>query len=273
MTKPYGYRSDPWEGLRRFTAARIALGRAGGSVPTNEMLRFQMHHARAIDAVYADFDVTSVMGALEQDGRHVLAVSTRATDRLVFLQRPDYGRRLDDESRERLTAYANGTPSPDVIIAVVDGLSGPAVNRHAVPVIQRLVPTLTAERITVGPIVLVRQGRVALQDEIGAALGARVVVSLIGERPGLGTPDSLGAYLVYDPRPGATDANRNCVSNIRPEGLPYEAAAGALHWLITESLRRKISGVQLKDDRQLVLPTAHEALPHEDGGSNPANTA
>jgi ethanolamine ammonia-lyase small subunit len=156
---------------------------------------------------------------------------------------------LDEASRARLREAVRG--APDVLIAIVDGLSAEAVHRHAAAVASRLMRRLREAGITVGPVPLVRHGRVALQDELGEIAGAKVVVSLIGERPGLGSPDSLGAYLVYGPRSGNTDANRNCVSNIRPAGLGYDAAADALEWLVTEALRRKVSGVSLKDDRVL----------------------
>lgn len=244
---------DPWERLREFTTARIALGRAGASVPTAELLSFQMHHARAVDAVYTELDREALAGELSREGLETIALDTRADSREVYLQRPDYGRRLCEESRTRLEALAAMHKPADVAIAVVDGLSATAIHRNAVPVAVGLGRSLKAAGFSLAPVPIVRYGRVALQDEIGAILKAQVVVSLIGERPGLGAPDSLGAYLVFNPRLGNTDANRNCVSNIRPEGLSHEAAAGTLHWLIAESLRRKISGVDLKDDRQLNL--------------------
>ncbi len=249
------YTADPWTNLRRYTAARIALGRAGCSLPTAAMLTFQMHHARAIDAVY-DTLSRELAWPLAAGNIETIELHTKAADRQTYLQRPDLGRCLSNESNRELKKRADNRAGTDVVIAIVDGLSATAVNRHAVPVTIGLRDRLEQSHISVGPVPIVVNGRVALQDEIGAILRARVVVSLIGERPGLGSPDSLGAYLVFDPRIGNTDANRNCVSNIRPEGLTYDAAIDALHWLITESLRRKISGVQLKDDRvQLIAPT------------------
>jgi ethanolamine ammonia-lyase small subunit len=249
-------RADAWGGLRRYTSARIALGRAGSSLPTRELLAFQADHARAIDAVYAEFDRESAGTALKREGIWSMALETRAESRAIYLQRPDYGRRLDEASRGRLADAMRDKPRPDALIAIVDGLSAEAVHRHAVAVATRLVRRLQDGGLTVAPIPLVRYGRVALQDELGEVAGAKVVVSLIGERPGLGTPDSLGAYLVYGPRMGNTDANRNCVSNIRPQGLAYDAAVETISWLVTESLRRKVSGVELKDDRRLVVPKA-----------------
>ena len=257
------YLSDPWERLREFTTARIALGRAGASVPTHELLAFQMHHARAVDAVYTELDRESLAGELSGKDLDSILLDTRANTRQVYLRRPDYGRRLSDESREKLEELAASQGSKDVVLALVDGLSATAIHRNALPVVSALSTSLGHSGFSVAPIPLVRYGRVAVQDEIGLILKARVVVSLIGERPGLGSPDSLGAYLVFNPRVGNTDANRNCVSNIRPEGLPYKAAIETLHWLITEALRRKISGVELKDDRQLNVLGA-SAAPHSE---------
>ncbi len=255
MTQPTkreaGIRPDPWSELRAYTSARIALGRAGSSLPTRELLSFQADHARAIDAVYTEFDRESTADALKREGIASVGLETRADSRAVYLQRPDLGRRLNDASRERLASAV--VSKPDVLIAIVDGLSAEAVHRHATEVATRLIQRLRDAGHSVGPVPLVRYGRVALQDEMGEIAGARVVVSLIGERPGLGTPDSLGAYLVYGPRMGNTDANRNCVSNIRPEGLAYDAAVDTITWLVTEALRRKVSGVELKDDRKPVV--------------------
>lgn len=244
---------DPWAGLRAQTSARIALGRAGSSLPTRELLSFQADHARAMDAVYAELDRAALAEALRAGGLDSVELETRAASRAVYLQRPDAGRRLDSKSRERLEKSRPGK-TPDVVIAIVDGLSSIAAQAHAALVAIELARRLRADGLTAAPVPLVRYGRVALQDEIGEITGARVVVSLIGERPGLGSPDSLGAYLVFNPRIGNTDAQRNCVSNIRPEGLPYAAAVDTLAWLVREALRRQVSGVQLKDDRHLVAP-------------------
>jgi ethanolamine ammonia-lyase small subunit len=239
---------DPWTRLRRHTAARIALGRAGSSLPTEEILRFALDHALARDAVHAELDVdrlerdlAAAVGELP-----IVRAASRATDRSTYLQRPDLGRQLDDVSRGQL---AQMKQPADVSIVVADGLSATATQRHAPALCGLLVPRLREGGLLVGPIVIARFARVALQDDVGQTLGARCGVILIGERPGLGTPDSLGAYLVFDPRVGNTDADRNCVSNIRPAGLPLEAAAQTLHFLITQSLRLQLSGVKLKDDR------------------------
>ena len=253
---------DPWIDLRRFTTARIALGRAGGSVPTQELLAFQMHHARAVDAVYTEFDRESLAGELAAEGIDSILLETRVETRPEYLKRPDYGRCLSGASRDRLERLAASGERKEVVLAVVDGLSATAVHRNALAVVLGLRKRLLDSGHSVAPVPLVRYGRVALQDEIGSILKVDLVVSLIGERPGLGSPDSLGAYLVYQPRLGNTDANRNCVSNIRPEGLPWDAAIETLHWLITESLRRRISGIELKDDRHLnVLDVSRRGKP------------
>ena len=246
-----GLTPDPWSGLRRHTAARIALGRAGGSLPTAEVLDFAMAHAQARDAVHSELNLDELEAALRPLGLPLIRLQTQAADRTTYLQRPDLGRRLDEPSHATLTAPKD---SPDVALIVSDGLSALAAQRQAPALLEALLPKLRASRLTLAPIAVVRHGRVAVEDEVGAALSAKAAVILIGERPGLGTPDSLGAYLVFGPRVGRTDAERNCVSNIRPQGLPPAAAAETLHYLITESLRRQISGVALKDDRPLLPP-------------------
>ena len=260
---------DPWDRLRRHTPARIALGRAGGSLPTGEVLRFGMDHALARDAVWAELDVGQLRadvaklpadvatggqftGGPAAADLPVVVVSTRAPDRATYLKRPDLGRRLDDAGAVALPAVAPAGGC-DVAVVVADGLSALAAQRQAPPVLAGLVPLLRDAGLSVGPLTIVRQARVAVQDPIGQALGARCAVILIGERPGLGTPDSLGAYLVFGPEPGNTDADRNCVSNIRPGGLPPAEAAKAIGYLVAQALARQFSGVRLKDDR--VLPT------------------
>lgn len=244
---------DPWDALRRMTAARIALGRAGGSLPTREWLDFKAAHAAARDAVHFEFDAEALAGQLRVLSRDVIVVDTAAVDRRTYLERPDLGRQLSDRSRAALSAQRPAKPH-DLAIIVSDGLSAIAAQRHAAPLLEELVPRLReeTESWSLAPIVVARFGRVALQDEIGELLGAGMALILLGERPGLGSPDSLGAYLIHHPRIGNTDANRNCVSNIRPDGLSYMAAADTLAYLLGEARRRKISGVQLKDER--VLP-------------------
>jgi len=245
---------DPWLHLRRHTSARIALGRAGGSLPSTEVVKFAMDHALARDAVWAELDETRLAAELALIKQPVVRVTTRAADRSTYLQRPDYGRQLSTAGEAALRAVSAGDGSVDVAMIVADGLSALAAQHQAAPLLRSLLPMLADAGLSTGPLVVARQARVAIQDPIGAMLGARCAVILIGERPGLGTPDSLGAYLVYQPGPKRTDADRNCVSNIRPQGLPPEAAAHTLFYLLTQSLRRKISGVRLKDDRDLSLP-------------------
>jgi ethanolamine ammonia-lyase small subunit len=245
---------DPWSALRRHTPARIALGRSGASLPTHEVLAFSLAHAQARDAVHTAFSAQTVADAIEGLGLPTLVVDSAAPDRVTYLRRPDLGRRLSDSSRDLLS----GRPSKpaDLAIVVADGLSSTAVHAHAAPLIAALLPLTRAERWTLAPIVIARQARVALGDEVGEILGARLVLLLVGERPGLSSPDSLGAYLTFAPRVGLTDAARNCVSNIRGEGLSYEQAAFKLAWLAREALRQGESGVALKDESDTALLTA-----------------
>jgi ethanolamine ammonia-lyase small subunit len=239
---------DPWEALRAVTGARIALGRAGGSLPTAEVLALAAAHAAARDAVWSALDVDRLAAELAPLGLPLLRLASAAPDRATYLRRPDLGRRLDGASRAALAAAAP-PGGCDVALLVADGLSATAAQRHAPPLLADLVPRLRAAGLSLGPLALVRQGRVAVQDEVGGALGARLAVILLGERPGLSSPDGLGAYLVHGPRPGRTDAERNCVSNVRPQGLAVAAAAALLAWLAVEALRRGLSGVPLKDER------------------------
>jgi ethanolamine ammonia-lyase small subunit len=239
---------DPWSDLRALTPARIALGRAGGSLPTDEVLGFQAAHAAARDAVWSALDLDRLEGALAGLGVPALRLASAAPDRATYLRRPDLGRRLDEGSAAALLrARGDGC---DVALVIGDGLSAAATQAHAPALAAALVKRLAARRLRIGPLALVRQARVAVADPIGAALGARAAIVLLGERPGLGAADSLGAYLTFGPRPGRTDAERNCVSNVRPEGLPVEAAADLLAWLVGEALRRGLSGVALKDERR-----------------------
>jgi ethanolamine ammonia-lyase small subunit len=250
--------TDPWYRLRSATPARIALGRAGGSLPTQEWLKFKSAHAAARDAVHNDLDAEQFATDLADLSAEIVVVQSRAADRTSYLQRPDLGRRLDDRSSYVLQQLSPARESPDLAIIVSDGLSAQAVERHARLLLENLLPRLAAGGWSVAPLVIARFGRVALQDEIGRTLGAQLALTLIGERPGLGSADSLGAYLVYGPRPGNTDANRNCVSNIRAEGLPCDAAADTIHYLLTEARRQRLSGVQLKDQRSMCFAMESE---------------
>jgi len=238
--------NDPWSMLRAVTTARIALGRAGVSLPTRHHLDFQLAHAQARDAVHGALDVTSMRRELGALGHDVLLLHSAAESRVVYLQRPDLGRHLDAASARQLEERRPETC--DVAFIIADGLSALAVERHAAQLLSVVLPRLAAEHWRLAPLTLVEQGRVAISDEIGALLNAEQAIILIGERPGLSAPDSLGIYLTYGPHPGATDADRNCISNIRDAGLSYAAAADTLYFLMTEARRRKLSGVHLKAD-------------------------
>lgn len=242
----------PWDALRRFTSARIGLGRTGASLPTAEVLRFGLAHAAARDAVHLPLDVAVLADALQAAHGRSVIVHSRATDRATYLLRPDLGRRLDEASATQLsTTSALRGDGYDLAIVVADGLSPIAVQRHA-PGLLDALRTLLPSTWYIAPPVIACQGRVALGDEIGELLGARLLLMLIGERPGLSSPDSLGAYLTWAPRIGRSDAERNCVSNIRPAGLDYVAAARRIAWLLGESHRLQLSGVSLKDRSDLL---------------------
>lgn len=236
--------TDVLRAMRQHTTARIALGRTGGSLPMAEVLRFGLSHAQARDAVHLPLDVLTLADQLKALGLRVLTTHSRAPDRHVYLLRPDLGRQLDEASLHALTQEE---PAPEIAVVVADGLSSIAVQRHAVPVIERLKTALPADWQRT-PVVLVEQGRVAVGDDIGAALQAKLVILLIGERPGLSSPDSLGLYLTYAPRRGLLDNARNCISNVRPEGLPYDDAVVKLRYLVAQSLQRQLTGVALKDN-------------------------
>ncbi|MBD8098998.1 ethanolamine ammonia-lyase subunit EutC [Pseudomonas fluorescens] len=243
---------NPWLQLRRLTPARIALGRTGTSIPTNAQLDFQFAHAQARDAVHLPFDHEGLSRQFAERGRDSLLLHSAAPDRHTYLQRPDLGRRLSDESAQTLRDYAAAHPNGvDLAIVVADGLSALAVHKHTAPFLTRLEEQTHVEGWSLSPVILVEQGRVAVADEIGQLLGAKMVVILIGERPGLSSPDSLGLYFTYNPKVGLTDAYRNCISNVRLEGLSYGMAAHRLLYLMREACRRQLSGVNLKDEAQL----------------------
>ena len=251
------YTRQPWDGLRRFTDARIALGRAGHSLPTAAHLQFQMAHAQARDAVHVPLDAASVTQGLQSLGLQTLSLHSAAVDRAVYLRRPELGRRLDEPSRRALelrrSQDAHSTllpdpPYPDVCLVLADGLSALAIHSHAIELLRCLQPHLQGDarpwRMT--PVCVVEQGRVALGDAIAEHLQARLVVVLIGERPGLSSPDSMGIYMTWAPQVGCTDAQRNCISNVRSAGLAPKAAALQLHQLMNQARSLKLSGVALK---------------------------
>jgi ethanolamine ammonia-lyase small subunit len=246
---------DPWTALRAYTPARIALGRTGASQPTAALLAFSLAHAQARDAVHEAFDAASMAIELQEAGFQTIGVHSRATDRPMYLRRPDLGRRLDAASCDRLRKAADeAEAAPDLVLVVADGLSALAASRHAQPMLKAIRARLPGW--TIGPVVLAEQARVALGDEVGELLGARAVALMVGERPGLSSPDSLGIYLTWAPRVGRTDAERNCISNIRPEGLSYEQAAATLAGLLDGAKRLGASGIMLKDETPTPAPGA-----------------
>lgn len=252
MEKPPVDPQNPWLELRRLTPARIALGRTGTSLPTRAQLDFQYAHAQARDAVHLPFDHAGLSAQLTERQRESLALHSAAVDRNSYLQRPDLGRKLSDQSAQALREYAQAHPGGvDLVMVVADGLSALAVHRHTLPFLTRLEEQMSSDEWSLAPVVLVEQGRVAIGDEIGQLLGAKMVVMLIGERPGLSSPDSLGLYFTYNPKVGLTDAYRNCISNVRLEGLSYGMAAHRLLYLMREACRRQLSGVNLKDEAQV----------------------
>ena len=238
--------SRPLEALRELTPARVGLGRSGASMPTDALLAFTLDHARARDAVHTAFDAPHLVAGLAGLGLQASQVSSQARNRRDYLRRPDLGRMCDADSRRALEPHGGG--ANDLVIVIGDGLSPAAVNVHAVELVRHLVPRLTESKIGFSRAVVATGARVALGDEIGAVLGARMVVMLIGERPGLSAPDSLGAYLTFAPRIGLTDERRNCVSNIHGAGLSYDEAAFKIAWLVREAMTRQVTGVALKDE-------------------------
>lgn len=283
---------NPWARLRALTPARIALGSAGVSLPTAQHLAFQLAHARARDAVHCRLDVGAIVRALDARGLPALALHSAAGDRPIYLQRPDQGRCLDAASRQslaRLQVTRRGVTGQeqvrehqidqtqcgqtqaeqiqaephdsrsDLALVIADGLSARAVQEHAMPLLDALLPLLRGDDWSLAPVTVVEQGRVAVGDEIGVLLNAANVVVLIGERPGLSSPDSLGIYFSHAPRIGMRDAERNCISNIRPAGLGFAPAAETLRYLLGEARRRGLSGVMLKDETTSPVASARLA--------------
>lgn len=235
-----------WQRLRQLTAARIGLPRSGASLATESLLDFRLSHARARDAVHAALDTDALRADLLPLGLPVLHCRTEAAQRQQYLLRPDLGRRLDADSRDRLAS--SGHRGLDLCIVVADGLSATAAQHHAAPLLEHLVPLLRDEGWLLAPLVLLEQGRVAAGDDIGEALDVKCMIILVGERPGLTSPDSLGAYMTWMPRVGRTDAERNCVSNIRPQGFALPDAARKIAYLAGRMRAEECSGVRLKDD-------------------------
>lgn len=242
---------DAWRRLAGVTPARIALGRAGTGLPTREVLRFALAHAQARDAVHMPFDSARMAGEIAALGFETIEVSSAAPARDAYLRRPDLGRRLSDESRALLGTWT-GEPV-DVAIVVADGLSSTAIHAQAVPFLAAFKARIAEAGWSVGPVCVANQARVALGDEVGERMKASACVVLIGERPGLSSPDSLGLYLTFAPRAGRSDAERNCISNVRGEGLSHAHAAFKLAWLLKQALARRLTGVHLKDESDLLL--------------------
>jgi len=243
---------DRWNTLRRHTPARIGLGRAGISQPTGAHLAFQLAHAQARDAVHHPLDHETLGASLRETGLETLDLHSAAVDRATYLQRPDLGRKLDAASTALLGAQGDGD-APDLALVVADGLSALAIDSHALAFIAEL-RRLLASDWRWAPVAIVRQARVAIGDPIGHALKAKIAVVLIGERPGLSSPDSMGVYVTWAPRPGRVDAERNCISNVRPEGLAPAAAAARLAWLLNEARARQVTGIALKDESADAAP-------------------
>jgi ethanolamine ammonia-lyase small subunit len=259
---------SPWGDWRSVTPARLALGRAGAGMPTDEVLRLGWAHAMARDAVHAALDVQALETALRRQQWNIVQVRSRAPDRTTYLRRPDLGRVLapDDVQKLRARFDSMAIQPCDVCVVIGDGLSSLAVDRHAAPLLAALQPRLAELRFA--PIVIATQARVALADEVAELSGARLSIMLIGERPGLSSSDSLGIYITHAPYRGRNDAGRNCISNVRPEGLSYETAAFKLSWLVREALRRGLTGVDLKDESDPLPapgPASAARLPHKPG--------
>ncbi len=252
---------DPWQDLKQLTAARVALGRAGVSLPTSAHLEFQLAHAKARDAVHTALEAERLAEQIREKGVACVVGSSAAGCREEYLQRPDLGRKLDESTIEALNQCQQKKACPpfDLTIVIADGLSARAVHDHSLPILEGLMTLAQEENWSLSPVVLVRQGRVAIGDEIGRRFSARMLVVLIGERPGLSSPDSLGVYFTYQPRVGLKDDARNCISNIRPEGLSYSMACHRLAGLLRGANDRQLSGVQLKDDSDLVAVNSNLA--------------
>ncbi|MES2296634.1 MAG: ethanolamine ammonia-lyase subunit EutC [Pseudomonadota bacterium] len=245
---------NPWQALRRFTDARIAQGRSGVSAPTAAVLAFQLDHARARDAVHQGLDTAALAATLAASGHASVVLSSAAPNRHTYLQRPDLGRTLAPGARAILQARPPVPGGVDLAIVIADGLSARAVAQGAPPLIDALLAQPAIASWSLAPCVIVTGGRVAIGDDIGALLGARALLVLIGERPGLSSPDSMGAYLTWAPRVGRSDAERNCVSNIRPAGLACQDAAATLAYLLSQARQRGLSGVALKDESAAPAP-------------------
>ena len=227
---------DPWDNLRSISKARISLGNSGGSLPTAAVLHFQEDHAFTKDAIYSDLKEKQLLEQLKEFQLPVYQFETKISNRQEYLKRPDLGKKLAENSEAEKGNY-------DILFILTDGLAADAINERAIPLLQEILPKLNDYKIG---LCLVKYGRVAIGDEIAEKIGAKFTAILIGERPGLSSPKSLGVYTTFDPIPGTTDERRNCISNIHENGLSVEKASELLQYFINESFRRKLSGVKLK---------------------------
>lgn len=234
--------------LREFTTARIAIGRTGNAIPLKQSMAFKLAHAHARDAVYSSLDVDGLRDKLKIFGLPLVQVHSQAGNRPKYLKRPDLGRLLDDDCKDKLAMLADA----DIVIIIADGLSAEALNENATGLLKILIPKIIAADLSIGCICIAEQARVAIGDDIAHSLKARFSIVLIGERPGLSAADSMGAYLTYKPKPGLTDESRNCISNIRKHGMSYKQAANKIFYLVIEAFKRKLSGVALKDNEGLL---------------------
>ncbi|MCX6215167.1 ethanolamine ammonia-lyase subunit EutC [Spirosoma sp.] len=258
-TKKTGMEADDWEPLKAYTNARIALGKTGISIPLKESLQFRLAHAHAKDAVYSQLNVPELEATLSKIGLPVYCLKSKAENRDMYLQRPDFGRLLSADSVQRLQKL--NSPSADVCLIIADGLSATAIMKNAGPVVQLLVEKVRQEGYSLAPLLVVEQGRVAITDAVGEWLRPRLAIIFIGERPGLSSFDSMGAYITYAPQPGLTDERRNCISNIREQGLPPELAVNKLMYLIQAAFRMQLTGVTLKDNNALDTSVVYPQLP------------
>lgn len=243
---------NPWQELRQYTDARIALGRAGNSLPTQAHLAFQLDHARARDAVHLPLDYTLLNKDLTSFSMPIIELESCATTREMYLQRPDFGRTLAKQSITQLTQFKENNKQPyDLVIVITEGLSSLAITENAKKMLAVILPNLLSMGLSLAPLCIVKQGRVAVADDVGYHLKAKMSVILVGERPGLSSPDSLGIYFTYHPKPGCLESKRNCLSNIRARGMHYQQASDRLSYLIKEAIKRGYSGVDLKDETQI----------------------
>ncbi|MDO5536056.1 MAG: ethanolamine ammonia-lyase subunit EutC [Desulfovibrionaceae bacterium] len=267
---------DPWRELRRFTDARIGLGRCGTSLPVSEWLDFRLSHARARDAVLAAFDAEGTAAKLREGGLETVILDSAAHDMQTFLVRPDLGRKLSSESHDRLAAWAQehvpAGREPDITLVISNGLSARAAHENAAAFALEFSRRAADAGFRMGPVIIVRNGRVAVADEAASLVRSKITAILIGERPGLSSPNSMGVYLTYGPHPGCTDEARNCISNVRAGGLSIEEGVRKLCYLVQEAVRLKLSGVGLKDDMpQDYLPFVQKDVLESTGSELPEN--